>query len=243
MHQTDIGPQVEAAYEIIAKQHAEGAFGGVYTEYYERPAMRALLGDVEGQRVLDAGCGRGDNTEWLLAHRASSVIAIDSSPAMVALTRERVGTAADVWQADLNEPLECKSASLDTILCSLVLDYIRDWDPTLKEFGRILKVGGQLCFSVHHPFFLDLKVEADVHASYFAVQRLEEDWSPLGLSIPAYRRPLGAICSALWEGGFVIELIVEPTPIEACKRDYPEHYERLSKHPVFILFRARKRGR
>ncbi len=241
MTQADIGPRVKAAYETIAKHHIDQALGGVYTEYYERPAMRSLLGDVAGQRVLDAGCGHGSDTEWLLAHRAT-VIAIDSSPAMVELTRERVGTAADVRPADLNEPLDfIETASLDTILCSLVLDYIRDWDAVFQEFGRILKPGGCLCFSVHHPFFLDLKVQAGIHDSYFAVQRLEEDWSPFGLSIPAYRRPLGATSSALWNANFVIELIVEPRPTDACKEAFPGHFERLSKHPVFICMRTRKR--
>ena len=239
MREGDIGPRVRAAYEIIAEHHVDQALGGIYTEYYERPAMRSLLGDVAGQRVLDAGCGHGKNTEWLLARQAS-VIAIDSSPAMVKLTRERVG--ADVHLADLNEPLEfIRSASLDTIWCSLTLDYIRDWDAVFAEFGRILKQGGGFCFSIHHPFFLDLKVRAEIQESYLTVQRLEEDWSPFGLSIPAYRRPLGAISSALWDAGFCIELIVEPKPTDACKEAFPSHYERLMKHPVFICFRARKR--
>jgi SAM-dependent methyltransferase len=149
-----------------------------------------------------------------------------------------------VRPADLNEPLDFIDAnSLDTVLCSLVLDYIEDWHTLFAEFNRILVPAGRLIFSVHHPFFLDLKVRAEIQDSYFELEQLEEDWSPFGLSIPAYRRPLGAMTAALFESGFVIEQIVEPEPTEACRQAYPANYERLSKHPVFICFSARKRGR
>ena len=50
--------------------------------------MYSLLGDVDGKRVLDAGCGPGHYTEWLIAHGAT-VLAIDSSPRMVQLARQR----------------------------------------------------------------------------------------------------------------------------------------------------------
>ena len=32
----------------------------------EEPIVRALLGDVGGKRVLDAGCGTGRHTRWLV---------------------------------------------------------------------------------------------------------------------------------------------------------------------------------
>ena len=59
--------------------------------------------------------------------------------------------------------------------------------------------------------------------------------------IPAYRRPLGAMVATLWDAGFVIEQIVEPKPTETCREVYPEHFERLSKHPVFLCMSTRKR--
>ena len=50
----DKGEQVLAAYEIIGKRFASLALEGVYTDYYERPVMYSLLGDVQGRTVLDA---------------------------------------------------------------------------------------------------------------------------------------------------------------------------------------------
>ncbi len=43
-------------------------------------------------RVLDAACGAGVYSEWLLSHGAE-VIALDASPKMIELAKQRVGEA------------------------------------------------------------------------------------------------------------------------------------------------------
>jgi len=170
-------------------------------------------------------------------------MAIDASPKMVQIAKRRVGRAVEVRQADLSQPLDfIKAETFEVVLSTLVLDYVRDWESVFREFNRLLVEGGRFVFSVHHPFFLDLKVEANIEETYFSVQQLEEDWLVFGLKIPAYRRPLGAMASALWETGFVIEQIVEPKPTEECREVYPEHFERLSKHPVFLCMSTRKQN-
>jgi SAM-dependent methyltransferase len=236
-----IASKVVQAYEIIGQQYAARPLDSLYNDYYERPVMYSLLGDVEGKRVLDAGCGPGSYAAWLVSQGAD-VVAIDASPEMVTRTKARLGGSFQVHLADLNGPLSfVEAGAFDLVLCALVLDYIEDWEAVLAEFGRVLVAGGCLVFSVHHPFFLDLKVDAQIEDSYFSTQLLEEDWRLFGLTIPAYRRPLGAMTAALWKAGFVIEQIVEPLPTAECKVAYPEHYEQLSRHPVFLCFRVRRK--
>jgi magnesium-protoporphyrin O-methyltransferase len=60
-----------------------------------RDRMRATLlemlpADLSGQRVLDAGCGTGAMS-LELARRGARVVAIDLSPTLVELARERIG--------------------------------------------------------------------------------------------------------------------------------------------------------
>ena len=60
-----------------------------------RDAMRETLlswlpEDLAGRRVLDAGCGTGALAVEL-AHRGAEVVAIDLSPTLVELARERIG--------------------------------------------------------------------------------------------------------------------------------------------------------
>ena len=128
MAHEDIAQRIVDSYEIIGERHVSQALDSVYNDYYERPAMQSLLGNVKAQVVLDAGCGPGSYAEWLVAQGAR-VLALDSSPKMVQLARRRLGGSASVQQADLNEPLDfIATGSCDTVLCALVLDYIKDWD-------------------------------------------------------------------------------------------------------------------
>ena len=232
--------QILQAYEIIGERFASIALDGLYTDYYERPVMYALLGDVKGCLVLDTACGPGSTSMWLV-ERGAEVIAFDLSPTMVQLAQKKLGNAVLVRQADLNQPLDFfDDGSVDKVLCALALDYIKDWDGLFAEFNHLLVPHGQFVFSVHHPFFLDLKVEADIQEDYFSIQEVDEDWLVFGLKIPAFRRPLEAISASLWEAGFCIEQIIEPKPTEEAKAAFPEAYEQLSKHPVFLCVSARK---
>ena len=75
-----------------------------FNAYYERPGTISLLGDVTGLRVLDAGCGPGALSKWLVDNGAT-VTAMDVSPEMVRLARQRMGDRARILTADLAEPL------------------------------------------------------------------------------------------------------------------------------------------
>ncbi len=46
-------------YDAFAEAYAAKNENSLVNAYYERPAMMALVGDVSGRRVLDAGCGAG----------------------------------------------------------------------------------------------------------------------------------------------------------------------------------------
>ncbi|WP_411572714.1 methyltransferase domain-containing protein [Streptomyces xanthophaeus] len=83
--------------------------------------MLELLGDVNGLRILDAGCGPGLYLSELAA-RGADIIGIDQSPDMVRLARERLGPLARVQQHDLDEPLPwAADPNIPTDLLELLL--------------------------------------------------------------------------------------------------------------------------
>jgi SAM-dependent methyltransferase len=214
---------------------------GSFNAYYERPATIALLGDVKGLRVLEAGCGPGVLTGWLVDNGAA-VTAMDVSPEMVRLTRNRVGDRARVVLADLSERLTLAAeASVDLVVASLVLHYLADWARPLAEFHRVLAPGGAVVFSTHHP-----SMDWQLHSpeDYFAVKQVTEVWTRDGESfdVTFWRRPLTAMTEAISGAGFVIDQLVEPAPAAELRQRDPKNYDKIRMSPRFLFFRLVKRS-
>ena len=232
-------PLALRAYEVLAERYAKLIDTKAHNALYERPATLSLLPDVEGKRVLDAGCGPGVYSE-LLIEQGAEVIAVDVSPAMVEQARHRLGDKVKVLQANLEEPLMfAESGSFDLIVSPLVLDYIADLPSLLKDFYRVLRSPGCLVFSIGHPFGGFLRHD---EGSYFETRLVEETWRGFGVEVkvPFFRRPLEAIVRPLFDAGFIIDRLLEPRPTEEFKRVEPEDYENIQQQPGFMTIRACK---
>lgn len=233
-------PVAYDAYEALAEAYAAVIDTKPHNAYCERPATLSLLPDVKNKRVLDAGCGPGVYSEWLMKQGAE-VVAVDASPKMVELTKRRLGETADVRQADLSKPLGfLNDSSFDIVLSPLVLEYIEDWSGTFAEFHRVLRPAGHFIFSVTHPFSDYLYFKSN---KYFETELVASEWrgfKPVKVLMPSFRRSLSATVSPVIEAGFYLERILEPKPTEEFKGADPKHYEELSRLPCFLCVCARK---
>jgi SAM-dependent methyltransferase len=223
-------PVLAAAYARVSAANAANAA-------YERPALRALLNDVGGCDALDAGCAAGEHASWL-AERGARVTALDASEAMVRLARERLGERARVLRADLDAPLPFADASFDLVVSSLTLHYLRDWLPALREFARVLRPGGRLVFSTHHPFATVAPGEA-----YHAVRLVDDAWEGFAASSVAvryYHRPLERMLSDVLAAGFVLRGVREPQPTIAMAERDARLAARFREAPGFLIVDARR---
>jgi SAM-dependent methyltransferase len=230
------------SYEEMAEYYFKYVDTKPFNAYYERPATVSLIPEVKGKNVLDAGCAAGWYTKWLLDNGAK-VIALDFSPKMVEMTKKRVEDRAQVIRADLNNTIDfIESNSIDIIISSLTLHYLRDWKVVMSEFNRVLKNHGQLIFSIHHPF-RDFTVHN--RENYFTTELLEEQWrTDKGrVKVQFYRRTLSEIISSVIDSGFIIEKLLEPMPTEQFKIEKPDTYEILTKNPHFLFIRAKKHNK
>lgn len=224
------------AYDEFAAAYAESNHANAYNGLYERPASLALLGDVTGQRVLDAGCGPGLHSVELAA-RGASVTGLDSSAGLVAEARKVLGPDTPLHVADLAEPLPLPDNAFDAILGSLVMHYLEDWVPTLREFHRVLVPGGRFVMSTHHPM-MDHPLSGRDNS--FETYLWSEVWQRGGQDITMrfWHRPLHAITAALTAGGFQLDVLSEPQPVPAAKELFPRDWVVLTTQPRFLFLAA-----
>ena len=114
----------------------------------EEPAIRPLLDELPDGPVLDAACGTGRLTSYLVSGHA--VIGVDTSSAMLARAREKLPTV-DFREGDLSA-LPLASTSVTSAVCALALSHVPDLRMPLAELARVVTPGGRLVLSSPHPF-------------------------------------------------------------------------------------------
>ncbi|PRA04577.1 SAM-dependent methyltransferase [Arthrobacter sp. MYb229] len=226
-----------AAYDAIADGYTAENDSSLLNEYYNRPAIRALLGEVKGHHVLDAGCGSGPNIADLLGLGAT-VIGIDGSAAMLDIARDRLGPGVDLRVADLAAPLPFEDNTFDDVLCSLSLHYLEDWQDTLAQMKRVLKPGGRLILSVEHPFATWLgQREAGVKTNYFETRSRTENWQMNGqeTELTFWDRSLSAMLASFLAAGFRLTHLEEPAPSPEAVETFPDFFNG-RQDPRFLAF-------
>lgn len=227
-------------YDRMGEAYAAHAESSPYNALYDRPAILALAGDVRGQRVLDVGCAAGALSSALV-DRGAHVLGIDASQTMVRLAERRLADRARFRVADLARPLDfVASGSVDLVTASLVMHYLEDWVPTLRELRRVLAPGGRVVLSTHHPGedwrWFD-------RPDYFATELIVDRFPVSGetTEVRFYRRPLSAVFAAVREAGFHVDDLAEPMPLPECAERFPDAYASLTTTPRFLYLRLRPR--
>jgi SAM-dependent methyltransferase len=148
-----------ADYRQFIRGHYDGlagkltGFTGLVTGH-EALAGR-LIGprafDIRGcKHILDAGCGNGRYTRFLLrrADPDAIITCFDLSQRMLKRARRRVpNPRVSHVAADLMR-LPYPNAHFEAIVCGWVLEHLPDPRPGLSELARVMKAGGKLLLLV-----------------------------------------------------------------------------------------------
>jgi ubiquinone/menaquinone biosynthesis C-methylase UbiE len=228
-------PVAHHAFERLAAGYDRPGDTKPTNAYLERPATRALLPDVAGATVLDAGCGAGHLAETLDA-RGARVVGLDVSHNMLGYARERVPDA-EFLRADLGCELPFGDESFDGVASSLAFHYVEEWGPLFRELRRLVGSDGWVVCSVQHPH-ADFEEYPDSR-NYHDRELVSATWRSFGevVEVPAYRRPLSAMLGPALDAGFRLDRLVEPTPTAAYRVADPERSEYEATHPNFLCLR------
>ena len=152
-------------YDQFAQQFAE-VFGSRDENGLEGDSkvFFDLIGDVGGQRVLDAGCGEGFAARVLSA-RGAKVTALDVSEPMVEIGKSKDPKGQiDFQVADLSRPLPDFERRFDLVVSNYALNDVPDYKGFIRTLASVTKPKGRLVFSLNNPYSAVFREKA---ASYF----------------------------------------------------------------------------
>ena len=175
----------------------------------EDPHIKRIFNSITYSRVLDAGTGTG-RYALKLAWPGIHVTAIDNSPEMIAIAREkasRSGLEIDFHQVSLESPLPLNDEAFDLVLCSLVLTHIPNLANVVKEFHRVCSEGGHILITDFHP--------ESLAQGWRTVCRMDEITYQLPNMKYTREDYLEAVCSA----GFTL-LQVKDIPVNEIPKGY-----------------------
>lgn len=119
----------------------------------EWPAIRRILPELRGKKVLDLGCGYGWFCRSAREQGAASVLGVDLSEKMLNRAREMTQDAGIEYRQQDLARLQLPAAGYDLAYSSLTLHYIEDLAGLFATVHRALVSGGQFIFTAEHPIY------------------------------------------------------------------------------------------
>lgn len=113
------------------------------------PLVQAVA-DAKPRRILEVGCGWGELAEWVRRETGAEVVALDLSPRMVELARER---GVDARVGDV-QALPFADGEFDVAIAAWMLYHVPDLDTGVSELARVLRPGGRLVVATNSRFHL-----------------------------------------------------------------------------------------
>jgi len=133
---------------LVAREYADdarlrkraSAYTGVESGVDAREPAMVEIRALSPRRVLEVGCGWGELAEWIARDTGAEVDAVDLSPRMVELARER---GVDAQVADVQQ-LPFADGEFDLVVAAWMLYHVPEIDLALAEIARVLRRGGTL---------------------------------------------------------------------------------------------------
>jgi 2-polyprenyl-3-methyl-5-hydroxy-6-metoxy-1,4-benzoquinol methylase len=135
-------PFAETSYGIVKRVQVIGEWIG----QVRRQTGRSRL------TILDFGCGTGDHLTFPLARLGHEVLGLDFHEASVQEARRRYALPNLSFRTDALEDLTGKGLTFDVIVCSEVLEHLREPQDLLAALRPLLRSGGGLIVTTPNGF-------------------------------------------------------------------------------------------
>jgi SAM-dependent methyltransferase len=209
----------------------------------EEPQVLAMLGALDGARILDVGCGDGRFAVRAEKDGAAGYHGVDGSRRMLNLARARSTWTAATWEeADLEQWCG-PPASYDVVVSRMTMHYIAGLERLLSNIRAALRPQGRFVFSVEHPVvtcfdngdFRQRVPDQWLVRDYFLSGRRTCHW--LDQDVYKQHRTLSEYLRLLRAAGFSLRAIDEGEP-DAQRFQDPEIYAGRRSIPMYLMVAA-----
>lgn len=214
----------------------------------EKPALFSLIPDLKGKRVLDLGCGYGENCKVFAEMGASYVLGIDLSEKMLEVARRENAHPQVDYRVMNMEDIHTLRDQFDIIISSLALHYIHDFDGLVQKVSALLTDSGYFIFTQEHPIATAPKgglswrmdngqVTGMLLTDYAPEGKREVTWFVDG--VIKFHRRTDTILNTLIGNGFMICRVLEPSvPADMIERE--PILSRCLHAPDYLMVKAKK---
>ncbi|MFB9950311.1 class I SAM-dependent methyltransferase [Rhizobium puerariae] len=213
----------------------------------EWPAIRGLLPDMKGLKVVDLGCGFGWFSRFAAGEGAGSVLGFDLSEKMIARARMENAHPAIAYEISDLERMELPKAAFDLAYSSIAFHYLEDFARLARQVHAALVPGGKFVFTIEHPIYMASASPGwqsdETGRRFWPVDHYSEegrrttDW--LAKGVVKYHRTIGTTLNALIDGGFAIRRVLEWRPTAEQIAANPGLAEEMDR-PMILMVSAER---
>ena len=204
-----------------------------------------LIGDVKGKKVLDLGCGGGNNS-IALAKQGASVTGVDISEGQIIHARknaEREGIEVNFIVSSM-EDFAVDKSEYDVVISMAALGYIENVEPVFQKISYTLKDRGIFVCSPPNALYSCIVARylfddpAENH-SYFYTGPQKWKWEDEDeFEFYSYCRPISDYLNILIDSGFYIKRILELREIHESIETKEDEFKAL--YPSVLVIKAIK---
>ncbi|MDP8936867.1 MAG: methyltransferase domain-containing protein [Actinomycetota bacterium] len=238
-----------AAWNRISADEPGGVLPAVDSVQYgpdiDGEAELRLLGSPTGKRVLEIGCGGGQNLV-AMAKQGAHAIGLDFAPPQLTAVKrlaESEGVRVELHQGPLSELPFLRADSVDIAFSAYALGFVEDLNRVFRQVHRVLKEGAPFAFSMPHPTYDLIDDDAEepllIRRSYFDPTPVEYSWD--GQRLADHHRTFAEVFAGMCRAKFRVDTILEPEP----RGDGPRsrHWrDTFRMVPRTLIVRGRKEG-
>jgi SAM-dependent methyltransferase len=215
----------------------------------EEPAIRSLMPDLTGKRVLDMGCGFGHVARYVRKMGAAEVLGIDISDRMIEAARQATDDPAILYAVKAMQDLEPTPNRFDVVVSSMALQYIDDYETVVQAVAQSLAIGGSFLFSIEHPIFTSLLqgwvLDAAGKRLHWPVDRYHDEserrYTWFVDNVQKYHRTVATYLNTLTDNGLTIRRVLEPEAQPEFLAERPGLADE-SRRPPLMVVSAQKLG-